>query len=133
MRKLGQLLAVTAFAVGVSAGAAPAVTLQDYQDKPIVTAGDLAMLCAAKPDGGVGTAAVNFCHGYARGAIAVQLLREAATRRPLKLFCFPDPAPAPGPTLEGFAAWVNANPAHGREKAADGLFSFLGEKYPCRK
>ena len=103
------------------------MTLQDYQDKPLTTAADLALLCAAKPDGDVGTAAINFCHGFARGAVAAHLQREAASRRPLKLFCFPTPSPASGPTLDAFAAWVKDNPAQGNQKPVDGLFRFLGK------
>lgn len=109
------------------------MTLQDYQDKPLTTAADLALLCAAKPDGDVGTAAINFCHGFARGAVAAHLQREAASRRPLKLFCFPTPSPASGPTLDAFAAWVKDNPAQGNQKPVDGLFRFLGMKFPCGK
>lgn len=133
MRKSRLLLATAALMLSVSGGMSRAITLQDYQDNKITTATDLALLCAAKPDGGVGTAALNFCHGYARGAIAAHLEREAASNRPLKLFCFPTTAPASGPILSEFAAWVQENPAQGSQRAVDGLFRFLGIKFPCGK
>ena len=81
MTKMGQLLAATILALGIASAASAAVTLQDYQDKVLTNAADLADLCAAKPDDSIGTAAVNFCHGYARGAVALQLQRDAASRR----------------------------------------------------
>lgn len=133
MKKFGRSLAVIVLALGGFVGTTHAVTLQDYQDKPLTNAADLALLCGAKPDGAVGTAALNFCHGFARGAVAAHLQREAASRRPLKLFCFPSPSPAPGPTLDAFAAWVKENPAQGNQKPVDGLFHFLGMKFPCGK
>jgi hypothetical protein len=133
MRKLGQSLAAVALAIGVSGGVAQAVTVQDYQNTALTSAADLAALCSAKPDDSVGTAAINFCHGYARGAVATYMQREAASRRPLKLFCIPTPAPVPGPTLTAFAEWVKANPQYANDKPVDGLFRFLGITFPCGK
>ena len=133
MRKLGQSLAAAALAIGLSGGVAQAVTVQDYQNTVLTTAADLATLCSATPDDSVGTAAINFCHGYARGAVATYLQHDSATRRPLKLFCIPTPAPLPGPTLTAFAAWVKANPQHANDKPVDGLFRFLGITFPCGK
>lgn len=133
MTKLGPLLAATILTLVTAAGASAAVTIQDYQDKPLASAADLADLCAAKPDDSIGTASLNFCHGYARGAVALHLQREVASRRPLNLFCFPTPAPVPSATLDAFAAWVKASPARGALKPVDALFQFLGERFPCGK
>jgi len=133
MTKFGQLLAATALALGTATAASAAVTLQDYQDKLLTSAADLADLCAAKPDDSIGTAALNFCHGYARGAVALQLQRDAASRRPMNLFCFPTPSPVPSTTLAAFAAWVKADPARGGLKPLDALFQFLNERFPCGK
>ena len=36
------------------------------------TTGDLVELCAATPDNALGTAAVNFCEGFAQGAVSVE-------------------------------------------------------------
>src|SRR6516162_2258850 len=44
------------------------------------TTGDLVELCAATPDSAVGTAAVNFCDGYAQGAVSVEMQNLAAFR-----------------------------------------------------
>jgi hypothetical protein len=54
------------------------------------TTGDLVELCTATPDNAIGTAAVNFCEGFAQGAVSVEMQNQAAFRGP-KLFCLPNP------------------------------------------
>jgi hypothetical protein len=44
------------------------------------TAGDLAELCGAAADNGIGTAALNFCEGYMQGAVTVEMQNMAAFR-----------------------------------------------------
>jgi hypothetical protein len=92
------------------------------------TAGDLAELCAANPKDPQGDAKINFCHGYAQGAIAVEL-REAGDKKP---FCFPSPPPTRTQTMNEFVSWARAMPEHRSEAALDGLFKFLAERYPCK-
>ena len=56
------------------------------------TTGDLVELCTATPDPAIGTAAVNFCEGFAQGAFSVEMQNLAAFRGP-KLFWMPNPLP----------------------------------------
>ena len=92
------------------------------------TANDLADLCAANPKEPQGDAKINFCHGYAQGAIAVEL-RNAGDKKP---FCFPSPAPKRTETMADFVRWVRADSSRGSLNSADGLFQFLGQRYPCK-
>jgi Rap1a immunity proteins len=92
------------------------------------TAADLADLCAANPKEPQGDAKINYCHGYAQGAIAVEL-RHAGDKKP---FCFPNPAPTRTATMSEFVGWVRSLPEHRNETALDGLFKFLAERFPCK-
>ena len=51
----------------------------------------------------------------------------------MKLFCMPNPLPTRTETLSEFAKWARASPDRMNEPAADGLFRFLGERFPCPK
>ena len=106
-----------------------AVTEADFAAK---TTGDLVNLCAADPKEPMGTAALNFCHGFAQGAVSVVMEEAMASKRP-KLFCFPNPSPPRTQTLNEFVTWARANPAHLNETPADGLFGFLRQRFPCGK
>jgi hypothetical protein len=94
------------------------------------TAGDLAELCSATPDNGVGTAALNFCEGYLQGAVTVEMQNMAAFRGK-RLFCLPDPPPTRSQAMSEFAAWVRAAPDRTTEQATGGLFRFIEERFPC--
>ena len=92
------------------------------------TTGDLAELCAANPKDPQGDAKINFCHGFAQGAISVEL-RHTEGKKP---FCFPSPAPSRTVTMNEFVGWVRSMPDHRKPPAVDGLLQFLGERYPCK-
>jgi hypothetical protein len=94
------------------------------------TAGDLVELCTATPDSAIGTAAVNFCEGFAQGAVLVEMQNLAAFRGS-KLFCMPSPPPSRNEALSEFVKWARAAPDRLAQPPADGLFRFLGERYPC--
>src|ERR1700759_957494 len=94
------------------------------------TTGDLVELCTATPDNAIGTAAVNFCEGFALGAVLVQLQNMAAFRGP-KLFCLPDPPPSRNDALKDFVNWALMPPDRMSASSTDGLFRFLSERYPC--
>jgi hypothetical protein len=94
------------------------------------TTGDLVELCTATPDNGIGTAAVNFCEGFAQGAVLVELQNIAAFRGP-KPFCMPDPLPSRNEALSEFVNWARVSPDRLSTSSTDGLFKFLGERYPC--
>jgi Rap1a immunity proteins len=93
------------------------------------TAGDLAALCAADPTSAGADAKINFCHGFAQGAVDVRL-RMSADKKP---FCFPNPAPSRASTMREFVSWVRATPANRDMTVLDGLFKFLDERYPCKQ
>jgi hypothetical protein len=122
MKFLVPIIAGTAVLLAVPAQAQRAVVLQAR------TTGDLAELCAASPKDPQGDAKINFCHGFAQGAITVEL-RHTEGKKP---FCFPSPAPTRTATMNEFVAWVRSMPDHKTPPAIDGLFQFLGERYPCK-
>jgi hypothetical protein len=94
------------------------------------TTGDLVELCTAAPDNAMGTAAVNFCEGFAQGAVLVELQNMVAFRGP-KLFCMPNPPPSRNEALSEFVNWARASPDRMATTSTDGLFRFLSERYPC--
>jgi hypothetical protein len=100
--------------------------------QPIVlqarTAGDLAALCAAAPGSPGADAKINFCHGFAQGAVDDRL-HVATDKKP---FCFPSPTPSRTATMQDFVSWVRATPSNRDMPVLDGLFRFLGERYPCK-
>ena len=65
------------------------------------TTADLVELCATPPSDSMGTAALNFCHGFAVGVYRV-LEEENAARRIGKLFCAPEPRPTRNQAIDGF-------------------------------
>jgi hypothetical protein len=130
--QLTRLAAAALFALAASIaapGGAFAATDADFAAK---TTGDLVNLCAADPKEPLGTAALNFCHGFAQGAVSV-VMEEAAASKRARFFCFPTPAPARTTTLAEFVTWARANPSHMGETPADGLFAFLRQRFPCGK
>jgi hypothetical protein len=125
-----RFLALAALASGVavagtafcSAWAAQPVSLSAN------TAGQLAELCTAQPLKPGADAKVNFCRGFAQGAITVELA-HAGDKKP---FCFGTPAPSRAKTMSQFAAWVKGAPDRAAAPATEALFRFLGEQYPCK-
>jgi hypothetical protein len=92
------------------------------------TAGDLAALCAADPTSPGADAKINFCHGFAQGAVDDRM-RLSVDKKP---FCFPNPTPNRSATMREFVNWVRAAPANRDLQVLDGLFKFLGERFPCK-
>jgi Rap1a immunity proteins len=91
------------------------------------TAAELADACATNPKEPGADARINFCHGFAQGAISVRM-RAAGDKKP---FCFPSPAPTRGQTMGEFVRWVRADSARTSLPSSEGLFQFLGQRYPC--
>jgi Rap1a immunity proteins len=122
--KLPALLGVaTLLAVSVSAGAAHAQASGPH----VRNAGDLAALCGANPRDPAGAARVNYCDGFAQGAVDVLFLHSGAT----KPFCIPAGTKREV-TLHEFAGWVRAVPSRESTEATSTLFHFLAERYPCK-
>jgi Rap1a immunity proteins len=120
-------LALAAGLVAVAAtAAAGAVSESQF---PPRTVADLVAICAPAKDDPLMTAAVNFCQGYAEGAVDVEMAHEARGAR--KLFCLPTPRPPRGSELASFIAWAKERPARLDMPAIDGMFIYLARKYPC--
>jgi hypothetical protein len=90
------------------------------------TAGDLADACGANPRDATGPARLNYCDGFAQGAVDV-LFQHVST----KPFCIP-PGTQREVTLHAFVTWVRAVPSRESGLATTGLFQFLTERYPCK-
>jgi hypothetical protein len=122
MKRLSALAFVLASLSASTAWTAQPLTLR------VNTASDLAELCGANPKDTAADAKINYCHGFAQGAVDVEL-RRAGDKKP---FCFPSPSPSRSATLTEFVNWVRAMPDHRSLNALDGLFRFLGERFPCK-
>ncbi|HME24534.1 MAG TPA: Rap1a/Tai family immunity protein [Acetobacteraceae bacterium] len=122
MKSVPAIVALTAILFALPAQAQRGVSLQAR------TAGELADLCGTNPKDPLGDARINFCHGFAQGAITVEL-RHTEGKKP---FCFPSPAPSRSATMGEFVSWVRSMPDRKSQNAVDGFFQFLGERYPCK-
>ena len=126
MRSRSLLLGTMLIVAGATAASA-AVMESEF---PPNTVRDMIAICAPEPSDPMMTAAVNFCHGYAEGAVDVEEAHEAQ-RGARKLFCLPTPRPPRGSELTSFITWANEQPARLDMPAIDGLFIYLAGKYPC--
>ena len=122
MKFLPLLAALAMTAAPLSAWAAGSISVR------VATAGDLAELCGVNPKDTAADAKINFCHGFAQGALDV----EAKFAGDKKKFCMPSPAPTRTVTMGEFANWVRALPTHKTLGPVDGLMQFLGERFPCK-
>ena len=108
--------------------AGAAVTEATFQ---LGTTADLVELCTAAPTDPMGTAALNFCHGFAVGVYRV-LEEENAAKRTGRLFCVPDSGrPSRTEAIADFVQWAKPTPGVLSEPPADGLTRYLVKKYPC--
>lgn len=114
-----------AFLFPESGGAA--VSDSDFQMR---TTADLVDLCSASPTDSMGTAALNFCHGFALGVYRV-LEEQNAARRTGKLFCISQPTPSRNEAIADFVQWSKANSEVMEGRPADGIAVYLASKYPC--
>ena len=125
--KLSVLIAIGALGCAAPALAQPA----DPAFMSPTTMRDFVGYCAAAPADPLFSAKVNFCQGFAEGAIAVERSYDAAMPRMRKMFCIPQPAPSRNAAVADLVVWMNNNPSHGGDAPADGLFRFLGDRFPC--
>jgi hypothetical protein len=116
------LLLICGLGLPIVAAAAPLPI-----DLRVRTAGDLAALCASDPTSAAADAKINFCHGFAQGAVDDRL--AVAEKRP---FCFPNPTPSRSQTMREFVGWVRSSPSNRDMPVLEGLFKFLGERFPCK-
>jgi hypothetical protein len=107
-----------------------AVTEDTFQ---LRTTGDLVELCSTAPSDPMGTAALNFCHGFTLGVYRV-LTQETAAQRTGKLFCVPDALTTTrNQAIADFVQWAKATPNVLSQAPADGLTSYLISKFPCKR
>ena len=125
--RLRFLLFCMVLVFGGTTAALGAVTESQF---PPNTVRDLIAICSADKSDPLMTAAVNFCHGFAEGAVIVEEAHEAQ-RGARKLFCLPTPPPPRGSELGTFIAWANEQPTRLDMPAIDGMFIYLAGKYPC--
>ena len=119
-----------AFGVVLIAGATIASAAVTESQFPPRTVRDLIEICAPAKEDPMMTAAINYCHGFAQGAVLVEEAHEDH-RDVRQLFCLPSPRPASGSEITKFIAWANALPSRLDEPAIDGMFIYLAETYPC--
>jgi len=127
--RLAVLAAGTALTVGLLLPAAHAAVTQD--NFPPKTTADLVALCTAQKADPLATAAVNYCHGFAEGAVEIALSYAAVGPQSHRPFCLPSPAPSHDQAVSDFSTWANADPKRLEQPAAVGLISFLIDHYPC--
>jgi hypothetical protein len=119
-----------ALGVALTAGATIASAAVMQSQFPPRTVRDLIEICAPANEDPMMTAAINYCHGFAQGAVAVEEA-HGDHRDVRKLFCLPSPRPASGSEITKFISWANALPSRLDEPAIDGMFIYLAETYPC--
>jgi hypothetical protein len=122
------LAGIAMYAAAFPAAGHAAVTEDTFQ---LRTTGDLVELCSVAPSDPMGTAALNFCHGFAVGVYRVLEAENAARRG--KLFCVTEPLPTRNQGIADFVQWVNATPEVLSQGPADGIASYLTRKYPCQR
>jgi hypothetical protein len=96
------------------------------------TTGDLVELCSDPASDPMGTAALNFCHGFAVGVFRV-LDEEAAAQRIHPMFCAVTPGPSRTQAIADFVQWAKANPDVMAKRPADGVVAYLVKTFPCPK
>jgi hypothetical protein len=95
----------------------------------VQTTADLVELCSIAPSDPMGTAALNFCHGFAVGAFRVLSEENAAHRT--HMFCPPEPTPTRNQAIADFVQWAMASPSIMQEPPADGLTAYIIKSFPC--
>ncbi len=130
MQRRHWLAGIALCAVALPARGNAAVTEDTFQ---LRNTGDLVELCSTGPTDPMGTAALNFCHGFTLGVYRV-LTEENAAKRMGKMFCMPDtPMPTRNQAIADFVQWAKANPQAMSQTAADGVTGYLVSKYSCKR
>ena len=96
----------------------------------VKTAAGLVEICGVSKEDARHANAKAFCHGYLVGAYQYY----NATVEPADRFvCSPNPTPSLNEVTDGFVAWSKTHPQYMQDRAADTLFRYLAENYPCGK
>ncbi|MEJ1977156.1 MAG: hypothetical protein WDN49_14610 [Acetobacteraceae bacterium] len=91
-------------AVLIASLASPASAAVTDSQFPPKTVRDLIAICTPANDDPRMTGAINYCHGFAEGAVIVELA-NTSQRGGHKLFCLPTPAPSSDSELTSFVTW----------------------------
>ncbi|MEJ0015060.1 MAG: Rap1a/Tai family immunity protein [Acetobacteraceae bacterium] len=122
------LAGVALCAASLPNAASAAVTESTFQ---LNTTSDLVDLCSAAPADPMGTAALNFCQGFALGVYRV-LEEENAAKRIGKMFCIPETATQTrNEAIADFVQWAKTSPAVLAQRPANGIVAYLQTKFPC--
>lgn len=105
---------------------ARAVQEQSFQAR---TASQLVDLCATPPGDPAYAQAVQFCHGFAAGALSY----HRAASRPGSNPNYCGLPASRREAVDRFVSWVRANPRVADENPANALFRFLDANYACRR
>ncbi len=117
-----------AFCASILPAAAHAATTEaDFQ---LRSTSDLVDLCSASPSEAMGTAALNFCHGFALGVYRVLQEQQMASQH-ARLFCVQGPTPSRNEAIADFVQWARATPSVMSQPPTDGIAAYLVHKFPC--
>ena len=126
MTRTRKLAALAGF--GALLGLAAPASAADEQAFQARTTAQLLDLCGTPPGDPTYAQSVQFCNGFAAGALSY----HRATRRP---GAAPDYCGLPANRQEAvdrFVAWGRANPRHAQDNPVNSLFRFLDANYACR-
>lgn len=119
-------------AAGVGLGAllsfaAPAFAADEQAFEARTTA-QLVSLCSTPPTDPTYAQSVQFCNGFAAGALSYY----RATRRPNAAPRYCGLPASRQEAVSRFVAWTQANPRYAGDNPADTLFRFLDANFACR-
>ena len=123
------LTAGAAMVAGLALSPAHAMVTRD--NFPPKSTADLVALCTAQQNDPLEAAAVNFCQGFAEGAVEIALSYSAVSPPSRRPFCLPTPPPSLDQAASDFASWAGSDPARLQQPAVVGLINYLIERYPC--
>src|SRR5215467_4555430 len=129
--KQGKEMKLAGIAVGMALISGTTIASANVTESqfPPRTVRDLIEICTPAKEDPMMTAAINYCHGFAQGAVIVEEA-HGEHRDVRKLFCLLSPPPPSGSEISKFIAWANAVPSRLDEPAVDGMFIYLAETYP---
>jgi Ssp1 endopeptidase immunity protein Rap1a len=128
-RKSVPAAALAGFAAAAPVAAPPAARAVQERSFEVRTASQLVDLCATPPSDPAYPQAVQFCHGFAAGALSYY--RAASRPGSSPNFCG---LPASRQeAADRFVAWTRANPRVADDNPANALFRFLDANYACRR
>lgn len=127
--KAVSVAAAAGLAAAASAAAPPAAHAVQEQAFQVRTTAQLVDLCATPPSDPAYAQAVQFCHGFAAGALSY----HRAASRPGSTPNYCGLPASRQEAAERFVAWVRADPRLADDNPANALFRFLDANYACRR